>query len=421
MNAMIRAKRRFTKSMAERDRDEAAPVAQREGNANAAPAQSPLTNMAALQRTIGNSALQRLIQRQALPGLLQRDDTPVAEAKPPAPATKDDLIKAFKPETLDQDADMKALAGKLTIAEFISLANSTAIALKPTLKALFTYWTPVALTDVEATIKAASADARKTCWSDSALMALAETKLGADPYLTFITHLGMHQAPTTDELGEGGKEHTPAPEADKLIRDKLDAYVTNAVAAGRQIEGQVGVVGSADWDRAGIAHYGEAVWKTGPPPKTPKKDAINGFVDSKGRVWIERNSGNAGTLIHEGIHKYSEGSFLSTLGFNTNEGTTEYFTRLICKELKVERGNYETQFKIIETLVDNVASKEALAAAYFDGDFAALKSAFIKYRKSKDVFIVRWLTSERSYEKEWTSFVAHMKAGDYDKARKLIE
>ncbi len=316
---------------------------------------------------------------------------------------------------------MTALAGKLTIAEFIALANSTAVALKPTLKALFTYWTPVALSDIEATVKAASADARKACWSDSALMSVAEAKLGADPYLTFVTQLGMHQAPTTDELYEGGKEHTPAPEADKLIRGTLDKYVTNAVAAGRQIEGQVGVVASADWDRAGIAHYGEAVWKTGPPPKTPKKDAINGFVDSKGRVWIEQNSGNAGTLIHEGIHKYADDAILNTLGFDFNEGTTEYFTRIICKDLAVTRGNYETQYKIIDTLVNNVASKEIVAAAYFDGNIDRLKAAFMKYRKANKFFVARWFTSEDSYAKDWTSFVKHMDDGNYDKARKLIE
>lgn len=418
---------------------------------------SPSAQMASLQRTIGNAAVQRLVQahqtapgedstqhgrgcgcaacgtvsRMVMPGVLQRDDTVVPETTAPTgttttedtppPATKDDLIRAFKPETLDQATDMAALAGKLTVAEFINLANSTAIALKPMLKAIFTYWTPVTLAHIEATVKGASADARKACWSDSALMSLAESKLGADPYLTFVTHLGMFQAPTTDELGEGGKEHTPAPEADRLIRSTLDKYVTTAVTEGRQIEGQVGVVGSADWDRAGIAHYGEAVWRTGPPPKTPKKDAINGFVDSKGRVWIEQNSGNPGTLIHEGIHKYSEGSYLSTLGFNANEGTTEYFTRIICKDLGVTRGNYETQFKIIETLVNNVASKDIVASAYFDGDIDALKSAFMKYRKGQKFFIARWFTGESTYAQDWNSFVSHMKAGDYAKARKLIE
>lgn len=415
------------------------------------PAMSPSTDMLSLQRAIGNAAVQQLVRAHqtdsarhghscgcaacstvsralAPDNMLQRQGESKSKTKSgdttvtsPPPATKDDLIRAFKAETLAQPASMATLASKLTIAEFITLADNTAIGLKPALKALFTYWAPVPLATVEPVVKAASPDERKTCWNDSAFMSLAESKLGADPYLTFVTYLGMNKAPTTDELSEGGKEHTPAREADRLIRSTLDKYVTTAVAEGRQIEGKVGVVGSADWDRAGIAHYGQAVWRTGPPPKTPKKDAINGFVDSKGRVWIERNSGNPGTLIHEGIHKYSEGSYLSTLGFNANEGTTEYFTRIICKDLDITRGNYETQYKIIDTLVNNVASKEIVASAYFDGDIGALKEAFMKYRKRQKFVIARLFTGEKTYERDWNSFISHMQAGDYAKARKLIE
>lgn len=338
-----------------------------------------------------------------------------------APDKKPDEAPALDPETLKKAEEMIALAAKLAIPVFIGLASAVGISLHDILQALFTYWPAVALSDIEGTVKAASADEKKGCWSDSALMTLADTKLGRDSYLTFVTHLGMHQAPTTDELSEGGKEHTAAPDADKLIRDKMDKYVTGAVKAGKQIEGQVGVVGGDDWDRAGIAHYGEAVWKTGPPPKTPKRDAINGFVDSQGRVWIERNSGNGGTMLHEGMHKYSHDDYLGTLGFNMNEGTTEYFTRIICKDLSIDRGNYETQYKLIDTLATKVTTRDVVAAAYFDGSIDGLKNAFIAYRKSKKGFFGRLFSSDSSYEKDWNDFVARFRAGEYEKARKYIE
>ena len=333
----------------------------------------------------------------------------------------EDAPPTLDPETLKKAQEMAALAATMAIPVFILLASGVGVSLHDILLALFTYWPTVTLGDIEAKVKSSSADARKECWSDSALMTLADTKLGRDSYLTFVTNLGMHQAPTTDELSEGGKEHTAAPEADKLIREKMDKYVTNAVKAGKQIEGQVGVVGGADWDRAGIAHYGEAVWKTGPPPKTPKKDAINGFVDSQGRVWIEQNSGNGGTMLHEGMHKYSHEDYLSTLGFNMNEGTTEYFTRIICKDLGISRGNYETQYKLIDTLATKVTTRDVVAAAYFDGNIDGLKSAFKAYRKSKKGFFGKLLTSEATYEKDWTDFVAKFRAGEYEKARKYIE
>ena len=340
---------------------------------------------------------------------------------PDAPEPKpEDPSQSFDPETLKKAEEMVALAAKVAIGPFIALASAVGVSLHDILQALFTYWPTVTLSDIEAKVKSSSADAREACWSDSALMTLADTKLGRDSYLTFVTQLGMHQAPTTDELSEGGKEHTAAPDADKLIRDKMDKYVTGAVKAGKQIEGQVAVVGGADWDRAGIAHYGEPVWKTGPPPKTPKRDAINGFVDSQGRVWIEQNSGNAGTMLHEGMHKYSGGAYLSTLGFNMNEGTTEYFTRIICKDLSVDRGNYETQYKLIDRLV-TITSRDQVAAAYFDGDIDGLKNAFKAYRKSQKGFFGRLFTFDSTYENDWNDFVAQFKAGEYDKARAYVQ
>lgn len=388
-----------------------------------------------LQRTLGNHAIQRLVNNGELStdgemhgkgcscaacsrisrkpdGTIQRDGPFVKEMT--SKLESDDVVKKFEPATLKDPTAMAELAKKIDIKGFISLAASHKIVFKGTITAIIKYFTPVMLADLDPLIKATDAAAHKTVWGDASLMTQAAAKLGTDEYLTFVTRLGMHHAPTTDELSEGGKEHTKAPEADKLIREKLDTFVTEAVKAKRQIEGIVAVVGTADWDRAGINHYGKEVWTKGPPPKTPKKDAINGFVDAKGRVWIERNSGNPGTLIHEGLHKYSHGAVLSNLGFNVNEGMTEYFTRIITKELKVDRGNYETNFKVIESLV-KISSRETVASAYFDGSIDGLKAAFLKFRKDKKK------DTDEVAATNWRTFVSNFKSGSYGPAENLIK
>jgi hypothetical protein len=194
---------------------------------------------------------------------VQRDDTPVKEE---TKTEEKSAAEAFELATLGDKKKMEELAKAISAAEFKELAKTKAVPASDTIIALIKYFAPLKLTDLEPLIALTDADGKKAIWSDASLMTKAEGKLGTDDYLTFATRIGMSQPPTTDELGEGGKEHTKAPEADKLIRDKFDKYVADAVKEDRKIEGWVAVVDSADWDRAGIAHYGEATWKTGPPP-----------------------------------------------------------------------------------------------------------------------------------------------------------
>jgi len=384
-----------------------------------------------LQRTIGNAAVNQVISRmsesdQAVQRTshergcncsgcrrvqLMRNDIqrwPFTKKAEKTPQEK------FKKGHVRNKKKMQALADVTTSDEFRVLAVTKGVKADKIAIALIQYYDPLTLGDLEPLIGSMNARGKKKLWSDAALMTKAETKIGKDPYLTFATKLGMHHPTTTKELYEGGKEHTPAAKADEIIRDKLDSYVAEAVTAGKKIEGYVAVVASADWDRAGIAHYGKDVWDTGPPPKTPKKDAINGFVDSTGRVWVERNSGNPGTIIHEGIHKYSNGATLSQLGFYINEGITEYFTRVICKDLDVDRGNYDSQYAVVKKLVANVASEDILAKAYFDGDIDGLKAAFITYREDNKS------ESEEDATTKWDEFVDKFSAGDYADALNLI-
>lgn len=101
---------------------------------------------------------------------------------------------------------------------------------------------------------------------------------------------------------------------------------------------------------------------------------IRGFRDGK-EIHVHETRGDAGTTIHESIHLFQDNDFAEKVGQNAKEGATEYFTRMIGADQKIERGNsYGTELKSIEKLV-TVTTKETLAAAYFQGKVKDLKKA----------------------------------------------
>ena len=254
----------------------------------------------------------------------------------------------------------------------------------------------VTLAALKTDILAAPQAQRDEVWKDAKLMSEADSKLGRDDYLTFVTLLREFE-PSTGDLPEGGKAHTSASDADELIQKTLSAYVGDAVKAGRKIEGMVAVVGDADWDRAGEAAYTKKIWQGG------KKGTINGFVDGKGRVWIHHDRGNAGTMIHEACHKYSSPAFIK-LSWQVNEGVTEWFARKVYDELKPKKArlNYETNYQAVKVLIDLVG-ESTVAAAYFDGKIAELKKAVEDKNKNWTEFV------KQCDAKNWTAAKAALK------------
>ena len=75
-----------------------------------------------------------------------------------------------------------------------------------------------------------------------------------------------------------------------------------------------------------------------------------------------------GTEIHEAIHRYSSRNVVENIGFNFNEGLTEYFTRIVTAD-RIERGDeYYYQLLLIELLVDkSILSVADLGDMYFNG------------------------------------------------------
>ncbi len=206
--------------------------------------------------------------------------------------------------------------------------------------------------------------------NDPALMAEIADVISTDAYLDLLVALN------TDH-GAGG--FPSAAESDALIRAHIPSdYLANAVADGRQAEGNLAIV---DEPTFAIAY---AETRGGTPRAT-----LNGFVDGDGRQWVRASRANPGTPIHEAIHNYSEPALIRT-SQPLNEGVTEYFTRMVTDQtddpttpadeaaatasdrVRIYSGN----LGFVERLVD-VVGEDVVAAAYFDGDVDGLKDAFL--------------------------------------------
>ena len=185
----------------------------------------------------------------------------------------------------------------------------------------------------------------------------------------------QQRAPDQEEgeaaAGAGTVAHRTPEEADTAIQTHLARYVRGAVREGRQIAGSAQVVDDAGWDTAGQAHYGSR-WA----PPAGRRNRINGFVDRRGRVWIHRDRGNRGTMIHEAVHKYSNAAMIGE-SQPLNEGVTEYFTRLVTAQIDptLRRRNYQANYTTVVAL-KNYTSEAILASAYFDGAIGTLRDHF---------------------------------------------
>jgi hypothetical protein len=238
-------------------------------------------------------------------------------------------------------------------------------------------------------IDSATTEEKKKAADDDAFLAKARSALDEDTYLALLPALGVHRQPTKPQLSQGGAAHTTGPEPDKVIRQHLQQYVADAVRAGRKVEGEVSVVGDEDFQKAFDRQWVRAAGQRFPGKKA--KEVCNAFVDvnlTKRHIWVHRDMGDTGTVIHEGMHKYADATLrdgqiamckrlripyggISQL----DEGITEYFTRVVVAQLPLpQRVNYENQFQVATKLVATY-TEQVVAAAYYDGKFDALQIA----------------------------------------------
>lgn len=100
---------------------------------------------------------------------------------------------------------------------------------------------------------------------------------------------------------------------------------------------------------------------------------VMGFRDGD-RIYVRETAGIV-TVVHEAIHMYSNDNYRREVRSDANEGTTEYFTRMACRQYGVDRsGTYAGQVAAVARLATAVGD-EVLANGYFKGDVGALKAA----------------------------------------------
>lgn len=260
--------------------------------------------------------------------------------------------------------------------------------------------------ELQTLIQARPESERRQVAADDSFLARAKKKLDEDTYLGLLPALGVHKKPTKKQLSQGGAAHTPGPDADRAIRAHLQQYLANAIRDGRQVEGEVSVVGDKDFQLAFDRQWVRAAGQTFPGQKA--SDVCNAFVDvnlPKRHIWVHRDKGDTGTVIHEGMHKYADDvlrdqqiALCNTAAIahggtsRLDEGITEYFTRIVVEQLGLpQRVNYENEFQVASKLAERFGER-LLARAYYDGRLALLRKAVGK----------RWPEfAERVERKDW--------------------
>ena len=123
------------------------------------------------------------------------------------------------------------------------------------------------------------------------------------------------------------------------------------------------MVGDADFQLAFDRQWVD----TGLLPKgTVAKSTCNAFVDvnlTKRHIWVHRDKGNEGTVVHEGMHKYASpvlrteqmDVFTKSGGdpggiSQLDEGITEYFDSESHGPHKITRGNYPNPHDIAQRI-----------------------------------------------------------------------
>jgi hypothetical protein len=189
----------------------------------------------------------------------------------------------------------------------------------------------------------------------------------------------------------------------KEVDDALDAspffakLVETKHKAGTKAEGHVNIHNDAAFEEAYVKM---ALTKTNPDTGNvfteeearARSKRVNAFAD-KGEIHVHENRGEPGTTIHESMHLFST-AYTKKMGYNANEGTTEYFTKKLCAEIGLARGTfYSKQLASVEKLI-TTAGEDVVAAAYFQDKLAELETA-VDAKKEAGTF-GKWLTAMKA-------------------------
>ena len=189
----------------------------------------------------------------------------------------------------------------------------------------------------------------------------------------------------------------------KEVDDALDAspYFAKLVEAkhkaGTKAEGHVHIHDDAGFEEAYVKM---ALTRSNPdtgkvftePEARARSKNVNAFADN-GEIHLHENRGEPGTAIHESMHIFSD-PYTKKMGYNANEGTTEYFTRKLCAELGITRGTFYPSQLASATKMITTVGEDVVAAAYFQDKLAELETA-LDAKKTAGTF-GKWLVAMKA-------------------------
>jgi hypothetical protein len=189
----------------------------------------------------------------------------------------------------------------------------------------------------------------------------------------------------------------------KEVDDALDAspYFAKLVEAkhkaGTKAEGHVHIHDEAGFEEAYVkmaaTRMNPATGKifTEDEARARSKN-VNAFADGT-EIHLHENRGEPGTAIHESMHLFSN-AYTVKMGYNANEGTTEFFTRKLCAELSIARGTFYPSQLASATKMITLVGEDVVAAAYFQDKLTELESA-LDAKKTAGTF-AKWVTAMKA-------------------------
>jgi hypothetical protein len=139
-----------------------------------------------------------------------------------------------------------------------------------------------------------------------------------------------------------------------------------------------------------------------------KAISVSAFaIPEKNEVHVNAGRAGAKTWLHESLHLFSDpAGWIDVVGYNVNEGVTEYFTKLVCDE----RGDiiffseYPKELRASVDKLAGVSRPEKLADAYFNGRLEGVKNAV-----------------EAKGAGKWAEWLRCMKNDNFNKADELLK
>lgn len=210
----------------------------------------------------------------------------------------------------------------------------------------------------------------------------------------------------TGSLTPGGSvTHTTGADLDRYTSGSaaIGAHVRTQIAAGHIATGHVHFLAGADFQ----TRFMEYAQRRGMSEADARamEPGVEAYRDDT-EIYVHQDRGEPATVVHEGIHLYSSDAYRDQMGFNINEGTTEWFMQLVVAEqsMSVLRPAYGSQVASVKRMAAKAGGQAVVMDAYFNGNIAGLRTA------------VDNATSAGTFN-QWVTF---MQAGDYAHADALM-